>query len=138
MILKTSFVLVGTIYILFFVSGIRANEVDIHDSRGLAVLLLILGRVGTCIGYATTLIYITEVVPTSIRHFAYGLFQAITAFAMIFLDNFVISMRSGGHSPQFIVGALVICLWFTITYLPETFNKPLLEEIKEEDEFQMF
>jgi hypothetical protein len=138
MIMKTSFVIVGAVYILFFFAGARANDVDIHHSAGIAILLLIIGRIATCIGYGTLLIYITEVVPTSIRHLAYGLFTAVGAFAMIFLDNFVQSMRSNGFSPQFWVGCIVIALWFTITYLPETFNKPLLEEIKEEDEFQMF
>ena len=110
MILKTTFVCIGSVYILFLTTGQIASEIDIHHSDGFSILLLLIGRISTSVGFATLNIYITEVIPTSVRHFAYALYTAVTSFAYIFLDNFIISMRSAGFHPQFCLGVIIICL----------------------------
>jgi len=55
--------------------------------------LLFIGRIAICAAFGNLFVYITEVVPTSVRHFAFGLYAAAAYFAIIFVSAFVGALR---------------------------------------------
>lgn len=131
--LKTTYIIIGVIYLAFYLLGIRLHEVDIDEVHGFIIFLVIFGRLAVCVGYSTMLIYITEVMPTTIRHHAHGLFACVAYFMMIFIDSLVVTMRKNEMYPQFWMGLIFIALWQVMTYIPETQGHALYEQIKEED-----
>jgi MFS transporter, OCT family, solute carrier family 22 (organic cation transporter), member 4/5 len=131
--LKATYIIIGVIYLCFYLLGIRVHEIDIDEAHGFIIFLLIVGRIAVCVGYSTMLIYITEVMPTTLRHHAHGLFACAAYFSMIFIDNLVNTMRRNEMYPQFWLGLIFIALWQVMTYIPETQGHALYEQIKEED-----
>lgn len=131
---KAAFTTIGAVYILFYFCGVKAGEINFNQNSQFVIFLVVIGKLAVCIAYGNILVYICEVIPTSVRHFAFGLFTAASYFVLMFWANLVIGLRSKGFSPQFLVGVVFLCFWQLMHYVPETLNHPLLEQIKEEDE----
>jgi len=131
---KTVFTTIGVVYLLFWLTGNKAGEINFNQNSAFIIMLVIIGRLAVCIAYGNILVYICEVVPTSVRHYAFGLFTSASYFVLMFWANLVLALRAKGLSPQFAVGVIFICFWQLMSYVPETLNHPLLEQIKEEDE----
>ena len=136
-VLKTTYVIIGVVYLSMYLLGLRVSEIDIDTTHGIVIFILIVGRLAVCVGYATILLYIVEVMPTTLRHHAHGLYSAVTYFVLIFLEGAVVSLRAGGFHPQFWLGLIFIFLWQVMTYIPETQTIDLLDQIKEEDVYLM-
>jgi len=133
-ILRFAFITTGIVYILLALQGVRPGDIDIDSSGGFAVLLLVIGRGAVCIGIGTLYVYITEIYPTSVRHFGFGFFMATSYLSLIFVMNLIDPMRAIGLRPSLIVGIVDIGLILLLKYLPETQKMKLVDYIKEEDD----
>lgn len=133
-ILKTTFVITGMVYILLALDGVRPGDIDIDTAGGMNVFLLVVGRGSVCVAIGTMYIFITEVYPTSVRHFGLGFFMSMAYMALIFMMNLIEPMRSIGLRPSLIVGIVNVGLVYFMKYVPETQKQKLVDYIKEEDD----
>jgi len=133
-ILRFAFIVGGFVYIIFALVNQRPGDIDIDTAGGMMVLLLVLGRGAVCIGIGTMYVYITEVYPTSVRHFGFGFFTASSYLALIFVMNMVEPLRDIGLRPSFLVGVAYIGMIWMLKYVPETQKNKLVDYINEEDD----
>jgi len=93
---------------------------DIDTSSGLFITLLVFGRWAVSIGFGTLWVYTCEVIPTSVRHFAFGVNSSLAYLTLFVLSLVGPFLREYFFSPMLIVGIGSLILVKVASKLPET------------------
>lgn len=59
----------------------------------MVVGLIFIARIAICAAMGNLFVYLIEVMPTSLRHFAFGLYSAAAYFVIIFTSSLVSTLR---------------------------------------------
>lgn len=90
------FFVLGVIYVLFVLLGERPSDMDIDTANGITITLLVVGRWAVSVGFGTLWVYTCEVIPTSVRHFAFGVNSSL-AYLTLFILSFLIPFLRDNH-----------------------------------------
>lgn len=101
--------------------------------KTLSFISLVLSRLAISTGNCIFNVYIAEVYPTSVRHYAFGYFGFCTKFIAIFAPPFVELCDVFNLSPFIPLSFFFFIGLFTLDKLKETLGHPLKEQLEEEE-----
>lgn len=129
-VIKYALLLIGASHILFLFAPVHRTQYF----NLLAFYFLCIIRLAVS-GFACFLnVYIQEVYPTSLRHFAFGLTTFWQKFAWVFIPLYSQLCYNMHISPLIPVGVFVLAGLPMIQKLRETLDKPLKDEVDEEQD----
>lgn len=136
-IFKLVFQLMAGVYAALFVVGVKPTEVDVDKSPGIVVAIVVVGRWTVCVGFACLYVYICEVIPTTVRHFSFGINTSLSYFALFIFSRIDDQIKVGHNSILLFIGILFFILSRLSEELEETFRQSIYDEIREEDDFYL-
>ena len=128
------------IFILIFVSYLffALFHIDIHATEAslmhisFFIIFVVLAKLAISAGMALFTVYICEVYPTVVRHFALGFYNTFTKLAVVLIPNFITFTNFIGVGPLLPISLLALGTLYLMSYIPETKDKNSEDYIEEE------
>ena len=136
-VLGISLLLTGLMYILLFAQDVMPGNIDIEETKGKIILVLVIGRISISVAYGTLYTMVAELFPTSVRHFSFGFYNAmsyICVFLLLIIADSADDMKSVSPYPCLVMGVACVVVVYLIKSVKETVDQKIKDYIREEDE----
>jgi len=130
---RVIFIVIGVSYLYFALFHIDIEDPDTHMAHlSVHAIFVILSKMAVTAGMAMFTVYICEVYPTVIRHFATGFYNTLTKLAVVLTAHYVSFMNAVFIGPLLPISLAAFATLYIMTHIPETKDKHLEDYIEEE------
>jgi len=130
---RVIFITIGVSYLFFALFHADINDPEVTLAHvSIFIVFVIVSKMAVSAGMALFMVYICEVYPTVIRHFAMGFYDTFTKLAVVFTVQFVGMTNVLGIGPLLPISLLSFGTLYVMTHIPETLDQGINDYIEEE------
>ena len=112
--LKALLLIAGTAFCLFSLIYVKNGEEASKFMRNANIMLACVGKFGVSAAMSLFFVYIPEIYPTSVRHFAMGFFAVASRLILIIIPPYLNFFKGESMSPLVPVGvACFVAIYFS-------------------------